>query len=294
MNEGELSVRQSVLSRIEALIKEHIPQASVFMFGSTANRLALPGSDIDVLVCTDHVTMSQTCNLLYECVLAIIKKSGEFDEIEPIKTAAVPIIQARHKKTGVSLDLVIDREDGLQGLCLVMSLQETYCELRPLYLIMKAFLCNKNVHKPWKGGIGSFVLINLLTSYLQHMIYKPRANGKLSHDLGLHEMVVGFLRFISEEFRSRRTGLSILFGGYAFDRNDESLRCGDSIGAGTPMIMSPLSPVDDLGTSVRCFSKIIRPLFETAANALVKWTSEGPQPSFIELLIPEARKLRGE
>ena len=97
--------------------------------------------------------------------------SKEFDEIEPIKTCQVPIIQARHKKSGISIDLVIDREDGLQGLCVVSSLIEAFPELVPVYLIVKAFLVSKNVHKPWKGGMGSFVLINLLTHYLQ-MQYK--------------------------------------------------------------------------------------------------------------------------
>lgn len=83
------------------------------MFGSTANRLALPGSDIDVLVCVDHVTHNTTYNLLFDCVHLIIRNSQKFEEIEPIKTSQVPIIQARHRKTGISIDLVIDREDGL-------------------------------------------------------------------------------------------------------------------------------------------------------------------------------------
>ncbi len=80
----------------------------MYMFGSTANRLALPGSDIDVLVYCPHVTSSQTYNLLYEAILQIVVSSKEFDEIEPIKTCQVPIIQARHKKSGISIDLVID------------------------------------------------------------------------------------------------------------------------------------------------------------------------------------------
>lgn len=136
------------------------------MFGSTANRLALPNSDIDVLICVEHVTDNTTYNLLFDAIYEIMRASGEFDELEPIKSSQVPIIQARHKKTGISLDIVIDREDGLQGLCLVASLQEVFPELRAIYLVIKAFLVNKNAHKPWKGGIGSFVLINLITAFL--------------------------------------------------------------------------------------------------------------------------------
>lgn len=74
-------------------------------------------------------------------------------------------------------------------------------------------------------------------------------------------MVIEFLDFIGNELRHRNVGLSILYGGYAFDRNNDLLRCGDSIGTSTPMIMNPLSPIDDLGTSIRAYGKIIKPLF---------------------------------
>jgi DNA polymerase sigma len=40
-------------------------------------------------------------------------------------------------------------------------------ELQTLYLVIKVLLVSKNVHKPWKGGIGSFVLINLITAFLE-------------------------------------------------------------------------------------------------------------------------------
>jgi len=66
------------------------------------------------------------------------------------------------------------------------------------------------------------------------------------------------------------------------------------------MIMSPLDPTEDIGKSVRIFSSVIRLLFEAAACGLVKWTKEaelaystGPgTSSFVEILLPDARKLR--
>jgi len=261
------------------------------MFGSTSNRLALPGSDIDVLVTVPNVTSNFTYNLLYETVLHILIASKEFDEIEPIKTSQVPIISARHIESGVSLDMVIDRNDGLQGLCLVTTLQKAFSELQPLYLIIKAFLCNKNVHKPWKGGIGSFVLINLIVCFLQKE-YKRRLKENLD-SLPLHALVVYFLDFIGNEFRHKKAGLSILFGGFAFDRFDSTLRVGDSLGVSNPMMMSPLCPIDDLGTSLRLFGVIIKPLFSKAALSLGKFSTEPVIfKSFIELLIPEARQFR--
>ena len=62
------------------------------MFGSTASRFALPGSDIDVLISHPNVTQAHTYNLLYETILQILISSKEFVEIEAIKTTKVPII----------------------------------------------------------------------------------------------------------------------------------------------------------------------------------------------------------
>lgn len=113
----------------------------------------------------------------------------------------MPIIQARHKKTGVSIDMVIDREDGLQGLCLVSSLIDTFPELQPLYMVIKAFLVSKNVHKPWKGGMGSFVLVNLLTIYIQKVYKKRVKTGSI--DQPLQELVIGFLNFLGNDLKHK-------------------------------------------------------------------------------------------
>ena len=94
--------------------------------------------------------------------------------------------------------------------------------------MVKAFLVYKNAHKPWKGGIGSFVLINLITSYLQLTHTKRMAKEeKEAQHTGIHGLVVGFFDFMGNELHTKAVGISILEGGFAFDRNDESLRCGD-------------------------------------------------------------------
>ena len=49
-SDQELKERYEMLTHIEEMIHNHIPSAKVFMFGSTANRLAFPGSDIDILI----------------------------------------------------------------------------------------------------------------------------------------------------------------------------------------------------------------------------------------------------
>jgi DNA polymerase sigma len=107
-----------MLTHIESLIHKYIPSSKIFMFGSTANRLAFPGSDIDVLVVENSISFDR----LYNDVHQILYQSGEFEYVEAIRSTTVPVIQASHQKTGISMDIVINAEDGLKGLSLVMSL----------------------------------------------------------------------------------------------------------------------------------------------------------------------------
>ncbi len=67
----------------------------------------------------------------------------------------------------------------------------------------------------------------------------------------MHELIICFFNFLGNDFKHKQVGLSILDGGFAFERFDDRLRVGESLGVSTPMIMSPLSPTDDLGTSLR-------------------------------------------
>ncbi len=62
------------------------------MFGSTANRLALPGSDIDVVLWVPGIEDSQTFSLLFDVVTMLLLDSKDFIEVIPICDAAVPII----------------------------------------------------------------------------------------------------------------------------------------------------------------------------------------------------------
>ena len=107
------------------------------MFGSTANRLALRGSDIDVLVINDKV------RFLYDEIAKLMIESPIFDEVDDIRDAEVPIINAVHKKTGIKIDMVINRMDGLQGLAIVTKFLVHFPELRYIYFVIKSFLKSK-------------------------------------------------------------------------------------------------------------------------------------------------------
>ena len=87
------------------------------------------------------------------------------------------------------MDIVMNRDDGLKGLSLVTSLIDAFPELRAIYFVVKAFLKYKNLHKPYTGGIGSFVLINMIAFYLQ-MHYKRV--GAIKEKVFLQDHIIMF------------------------------------------------------------------------------------------------------
>jgi non-canonical poly(A) RNA polymerase PAPD5/7 len=154
------------------------------MFGSTANRLALKGSDIDLLV----IDKKTKLDVLYNRVFNLLKEQKIFEYVVPLSQATVPIIKILHKETGINLDIVFNREDGLQGLAIVIKFITVYPELKPLYFVLKAFLKYRKLDQTYTGGISSFMLVNMIVFYLQnkYKIYLKELGDKDSLNIGLY------------------------------------------------------------------------------------------------------------
>ena len=249
------------------------------MFGSTASRLALSGSDIDVLV------MNTGDTFIYDKCVKLLSESQLFESIDDIRTAEVPIITAEHKATGISIDFVFNREDGLKGLALVRTLMEEYPEMRHMYFVIKSLLKLKRLHKLYHGGIGSFVLVNMIVFYLQsqHKQYKGQQRYLQDH-------IIDFFELYSKQMDMKQVGLSIREGGFTFHKEHEYLcKEGNMAGEFKLCIESPLSPIDDIGGGIRKIG-IIKRLF-ALANQAIK-TNLLLSNSFVLLAVPDAHKLR--
>jgi len=132
------------------------------VFGSCASGLNLPKSDIDLLVYNpdvkDLTMLNKLSNTLY--------KAGICKSIEALKHTKVPLIKLVDKKTGINLDISFNRTNGIYCVKLVKYLQKKYPELRPLILVLKSFLKSRKLNETYHGGVGSFLLTMMVTSYL--------------------------------------------------------------------------------------------------------------------------------
>ena len=156
-------MREEVVERIQDVVQKVYPEAKVLIFGSCATGLNLPQSDIDLLVYNPTVREFTMINkLTSELIRADICAS-----IEPIKQAKVPIIKLQDKKTSINVDISFNRENGIYCVKLVRQLLKKFPELRPLLLVLKCFLKSRQLNETYHGGVSSFLLTMLVTSYLQ-------------------------------------------------------------------------------------------------------------------------------
>ena len=64
------------------------------------------------------------------------------------------------------MDLSFNRTNGIYCVKLVKNLMIKYPELKPLMIVLKAFLKSRSLNETYSGGISSFLLTMLATSYL--------------------------------------------------------------------------------------------------------------------------------
>ena len=144
------------------MVKDNYPEAVVMVFGSCATGLNLPNSDIDLLVFNPDVRELTMLNRISNALL----RSGSCKSIEPLKHTKVPLIKLQDKETNMQVDISFNRTNGIYCVKLVKFLQKKYPELRPLILILKAFLKSRNLNETYHGGVGSFLLTMMVSSYL--------------------------------------------------------------------------------------------------------------------------------
>ena len=170
------------------------------VFGSCATGLNLPQSDIDLLVYHPQVKDITMINRLSNALL----KSGICRSIEPLKHTRVPLIKVVDKQSGIHLDISFNRTNGIYCVKLVKYLQKKYPELRPMIMVLKAFLKSRQLNETYHGGVGSFLLTMLVTSYLQRY-YKRGGTDRI--DLGCH--LIEFFKLYGSVFNYERVGISI-------------------------------------------------------------------------------------
>ncbi|KAJ3223257.1 hypothetical protein HK099_001348 [Clydaea vesicula] len=249
--EAEIEMRIFTVQRLNKVIQEVIPGAEVKVFGSFETQLFLPSSDVDIVVM--HGGRDPTSKL--ENVQRL-KRLGQAlnvicNQIQVVANAKVPIIKAVDKVSKYNIDISFNMTNGLESAKLVKKfLADKNCgpALRPLMLILKLFLLQRNFNEVFTGGIGSYGLLIMVSSFLKA---HPRLqSGQIKAEDNIGIFLLEFFELYGLNLNYQHVGIGVTeAGGYFFSKKDysyfeQSNRRDNGIKLA---IIDPQDPTNDVG-----------------------------------------------
>ena len=220
---AEHAAREAALASLRAAVAALWQGAECVLFGSTATGLALPSSDLDVVLfgvpgaeeleataggafsVGQRTRAVQLLNRLKRALLAC----GAVRATARVIAGRVPILTCTTAVGGFPADISLGVANGAAAVPLVQALLARYAPLRPLMLVLKSFLEQRSLDSPFTGGIGGYLLLSLVTALLQTL--GKEAHSGIGLDLG--DALARFFAFYGREFDFRRHGVSIARGG---------------------------------------------------------------------------------
>jgi len=276
LTDEEIALRNKTYNEIKDIIEDNFPNYKCSLYGSFITGLSLPNSDIDILI-TEKENSNKTQSTQSEsdidnkgekCLLnnmekiySILKNKNIFKNLEMIN-AKVPIITGLYYSTQIHVDISLYKKNGVNAAEIINKAISIYPEIKPLMLIIKYLIRQRNLNQIYTGGISSFIIFTLLYYYivdLRKQIENEIKNGQKERTLTLGHLLIGFFNFYAFQFKYEKFGISISNGCYLYKREVESKN-----------ILSVKSFEDEsLDMGINCFNYgKIRDVFKLAAERL--------------------------
>jgi DNA polymerase sigma len=162
--EQDIAKRQDAVKFVETILNsvEGCEDCKTVVFGSFANDLMLPSSDVDLMIRTKN--NSNDKNLVLKLTDAL-KLDGSAQSIKAIPRARVPIVKFSYR--GINIDVSFNNYSAARGVELIRSRLADLPALRPLVLVVKQFLAARQLNETFSGGVGSFLVVMMVSSFLK-------------------------------------------------------------------------------------------------------------------------------
>ncbi|VFQ80047.1 unnamed protein product [Cuscuta campestris] len=276
-SQEEQEARNAAVERVFDVIKYIWPESKPEVFGSFRTGLYLPSSDIDVVIMGSNIRSPQIG--LHALSKALSQKKIA-KKIQVIAKARVPIIKFIEKKSGISFDLSFDLQNGPKAAEFIVDAVSKWPPLRPLCLILKIFLQQRELNEVYSGGIGSYGLLVMLIAMLRnHRDYQA------SKELNLGVLLVAFFDLYGRKLNTSSVGLSCNGDGTFFRKSTK----GFSIEGRSNLISieDPQAPENDVGKSSFNYFQVksaFAMAFSTLTNERAVLKS-GPSRSILGMII---------
>ncbi|KAH9650738.1 nucleotidyltransferase family protein [Citrus sinensis] len=221
----EREVRTTAGEAVLDLFKYTWPKCKPKVFGTFRTGLYLPTSDIDVVIMESGIHNPATG---LQALSTALLQRGIAKKIQVIAKARVPIVKFFEKKSGVSFDISFDAQNGPKAAEFIKDALAECPPLRPLCLILKVFLQQRELNEVYSGGIGSFALLTMIMAVLKivndvpymaylQSLYKCRASPE--HNLGI--LLVNFFDFYGRKLKTTDVGVSCKGAGSFFKKSSK-------------------------------------------------------------------------
>ncbi len=161
-NEAENEARKRFFGKVKREIKFMWPNAKVKVFGSTATKLFLPMSDVDVVVRVPGFEKSSM--KMVRKMQARLARLSWTRSCEPI-LAKVPIVKLEDTDSNLFMDISFNKSNGVAAVNFIKKFMVIYPEMKFLLLVLKAFLKSRGLNETFHGGLSSYLLTVLVISY---------------------------------------------------------------------------------------------------------------------------------
>ncbi|KAH7292284.1 hypothetical protein KP509_29G060500 [Ceratopteris richardii] len=247
-------LRTAAVQRVSDVIKSIWTKCQVTVFGSFATGLYLPASDIDVVILDSGCCDIQ---LGLKALAKAFARRGIAKNVQIIGKAKVPIIKFVEIGSSISFDISFDMENGPEAAQFIKDALTAIPPLRPLCLVLKTFLQQRELNEVYTGGIGSYALLVMLLAYLQTRTSKSihafqRERITLEPNLGV--LLVDFFEFYGRSLNYKEVGISCRHGGHFFKKKERGF--WDSRKPFMLTVEDPQAPENDIAKSSYNFQKV--------------------------------------
>ncbi|KAH7544147.1 hypothetical protein JRO89_XS15G0116900 [Xanthoceras sorbifolium] len=160
----EEALRNAAVESVFDVIRYIWPNCKPEVFGSFKTGLYLPTSDIDVVILGSGIKIPQ---MGLNALSRALSQRGIAKKIQVIAKARVPIVKFVEKRSGIAFDISFDVQNGPKAAEFIKDALSKWPPLRPLCLILKVFLQQRELNEVYSGGIGSYALLTMLMAVLQ-------------------------------------------------------------------------------------------------------------------------------
>ncbi|KAJ1401898.1 polymerase, nucleotidyl transferase domain [Sesbania bispinosa] len=273
----EKAERNMAIESVSEVIKHIWPHCQVEVFGSFRTGLYLPTSDIDVVILKSGLPNPQ---IGLNAISRALSQRGMAKKIQVIGKARVPIIKFVEKRSGVAFDISFDIDNGPKAAEYIQEAVANWPPLRPLCLILKVFLQQRELNEVYSGGIGSYALLAMLMAMLRNL---RQSQASAEHNLGV--LLVHFFDFYGRKLNTSDVGVSCNGAGTFFLKSSKGF-----VTKGRPFLIGiedPQAPENDIGKNSFNYFQI-RSAFAMALTTLTNpkiILSLGPNRSILGTII---------